>query len=334
MNQWQNTQAVITWFKSIENKGSSSFITFDIVDLYPSITKELLTKSMNYAKSLTTIEEEVKATIFHARKSLLFDKTNVWVKKDNTDFDVTMGSYDGADVCELVGLYLLNLLTNKFGKHNICLYRDDDLSCFQNISGPDSEKMCKIFTKNRLIITVESYLPITNFLDVTIDLKSGTYYPYRKQNNKTLYIHKQSNHPPSTIKQIPSMIISKRVSDISCDSDHFKNAAPDYNTALKKSGFNENIKYSPCQLKQRNRKREIIWFNLPYSANVKTNVGKLFMRLIDKHFPRHHKFHKIFNHSNFKLSYSYIPSMKNVIQKHNSKIMEDSKPTNNKTCSC
>ena len=200
MNQWQNTQTVITWFKSIENKESSSFITFDIVDFYPSITKELLTKSMNYAKSLTTIEEEVKATIFHARKSLLFDKTNVWVKKDNTDFDVTMGSYDGADVCELVGLYLLNLLTNKFGKHNICLYRDDDLSCFQNISGPDSEKMCKIFTKNRLIITVESYLPITNFLDVTIDLKSGTYYPYRKQNNETLCIHKQSNHPPSTIK--------------------------------------------------------------------------------------------------------------------------------------
>ena len=105
MNQWQNTQTVITWFKSIENKESSSFITFDIVDFYPSITKELLTKSMNYAKSLTTIEEEVKATIFHARKSLLFDKTNVWVKKDNTDFDVTMGSYDGADVCELVGLY-------------------------------------------------------------------------------------------------------------------------------------------------------------------------------------------------------------------------------------
>ena len=337
MNQWQNTQAVITWFKSIENKGSSSFITFDIVDLYPSITKELLTKSMNYAKSLTTIEEEVIATIFHARKSLLFDKTSVWVKKDNIDFDVTMGSYDGADVCELVGLYLLNLLTNEFGKHNIGLYRDDGLSCFQNISGPDSEKikkkMCKIFKENHLNITVECNLTITDFLDVTFDLKSGTYYPYRKENNEILYIHKQSNHPPSIIKQIPSMI-SKRISDISCDSDHFNKAAPDYNTALKKSGFNENIKYSPCQLKQRNRKREIIWFNLPYSANVKTNVGKLFMRLIDKHFPRHHKFHKIFNHSNFKLSYSYIPSMKNVIQKHNSKIMEDSKPTNNKTCSC
>ena len=114
MKQWQNTQAVITWLKSIDNKRSSSFIKFDIVDFYPSITKELLTKSINYAKSTTTIEDEVITTIFHACKSLLFDKTSVCVKKDNPDFDVTMGNYDGAEVCELVGLYLLNLLTNEF----------------------------------------------------------------------------------------------------------------------------------------------------------------------------------------------------------------------------
>ena len=208
------------------------------MDFYPSISKELLTKSINYAKSITLIEEEVITTIFHDRKSFLFDKTSVWVKKDNSDFDMAMGSYDGAEVCELVGLYLLNLLTNEFGKNNIGLYRDDGLSCFQNISGPDSEKikkkMCKIFKEDGLNITVECNLALTDFLDVTFDLKSGTYYPYRKQNNEILYIHKQSNHPPSIIKQIPSMI-SKRVSDISCDSDHFNKTAPDYNTALKKA---------------------------------------------------------------------------------------------------
>ena len=67
-------------------------------------------------------------------------------------------------------------------------------------------------------------------------------------------------------------------------------AAPDYTTALKKIGFNENIKYSPSQPKQRNRKRQIIWFNPPYNVNTKINVDKLFMRLIDKHFPCHYKF--------------------------------------------
>ena len=135
---------------------------------------------------------------------------------------------------ELVGFYLLNLLTNEFGKHNISSYRDNDLSYFQNITGPDSEKIKnKIFKENEWNITVECNLAITYFLDDTFDLKSGTYYPYRRQSNEILYIHKQSNHPPSIIKEIPLMI-SKRVSDISCDSDDFNKAATDYNTALKK----------------------------------------------------------------------------------------------------
>ena len=199
-----HTQAVITWFKSIENKRSSLFMTFSIVDFYLSISKELLTESINYAKSITTIEEEVINTVFHARKSLLFDKTSIWVKKDSSHFDMTMGSCDWAGVCELVGLYLLNLLTNEYGKNNIGWYRDDCLSCFQNISGPDSEKIkkkiCKTFKENRLNITVACNLAITYFLDVTFDLKSGTYYAYRKPKNKILYIHKQSNHPPFIIK--------------------------------------------------------------------------------------------------------------------------------------
>ena len=136
-------------------------------------------------------------------------------------------------------MYLLNLLTNEFRKHSIGLYRDDGLSYFQNISDPDSEKikkkMCEIFKENRLNITVECNLAITDFLDVTFDLKSGTSHPYRKESNEILYTHRQSNHAPSIIKQIPSRI-SKRVSDISCDIDHFNKAAPDYNTALKKVG--------------------------------------------------------------------------------------------------
>ena len=68
--------------------------------------------------------------------------------------------------------------------------------------------------------------------------------------------------------------------------------------------------------------------------NVKTNVDKLLMGLIDKHFLSHHKFHKLFNCNNVKLSYSCMSSMENVIQKHNSKIMENPKPTKNKTCTC
>ena len=58
------------------------------------------------------------------------------------------------------------------------------------------------------------------------------------------------------------------------------------------------------------------------------------MRLIDKHFLSHYKFHKLFNRNNVKLSCSCMSSMKNFIQKHNSMITEDPKPNNNKTCRC
>ena len=43
----------------------------------------------------------------------------MWVKKDNTDFDVTVGSYDGAEVCELVRLYILDILTKEYGHDKI-----------------------------------------------------------------------------------------------------------------------------------------------------------------------------------------------------------------------
>ena len=46
-----------------------------------------------------------------------------------------MGSYDFAEICELVGTFLLLLLRKKYNSNNIGLYRDDRLSVFKNISG-------------------------------------------------------------------------------------------------------------------------------------------------------------------------------------------------------
>jgi hypothetical protein len=67
--------------------------------------------------------------IKHERKSLLFNTGKPWTKKDSAGlFDVTMGSHDGADICELVGLFILNHISKKFGKENIGLYRDDGLA--------------------------------------------------------------------------------------------------------------------------------------------------------------------------------------------------------------
>ena len=65
---------------------------------------------------MTIIEEKVIKTIYHSRKSLLFYKDNVWIKKDNPEFDVTMSRDDGAELGEFVDLFLLDLLTKEFGK--------------------------------------------------------------------------------------------------------------------------------------------------------------------------------------------------------------------------
>ena len=62
----------------------------------------------------------------HSRKSLLFRKDEVWVKRENPSFDVTMGSYDGAEVCELVGLFILDKVKRECSELELGLYRDDE----------------------------------------------------------------------------------------------------------------------------------------------------------------------------------------------------------------
>ena len=105
VNQWRNTSTVIDWFKNLADKQKQKFIKFGIADFYPSISEDLLTKSISYAKSFTTIEENVIRAIKLARKSLLFSKDGTWAKRsDNELFDVTMRSFDGAEICKLVGL--------------------------------------------------------------------------------------------------------------------------------------------------------------------------------------------------------------------------------------
>jgi len=72
----------------------------------------------------------------------LFSNDCSWEKKSSNDlFDVTMGSFDGAEMCELVGCYLLSLLAEKYGQ-NIGLYRDDGLAAF-NKTPQEIEKIKK-----------------------------------------------------------------------------------------------------------------------------------------------------------------------------------------------
>ena len=116
-------------------------------------------------------------------------------------FDVTMGSFDRAEICDLVGLFLLHDITKKFGNKFLGLYRDDGLAIIQSKSPRAAykvrKKMHEIFKAQGLRITAEIHHQTVNFLDITLNLPDETYAPYTKPNNVPLYVNRNSNHPPT-----------------------------------------------------------------------------------------------------------------------------------------
>ena len=115
------------------------------------------------------------------------------------------------------------------------------------MSGPGSDKIRKdivrTFRENfGLKITITTNLKIVNFLDVTFNLCTGRYQPYKKPNDTPTYIIVNSDHPPNIIKALPDNI-SKRKSNISSNKATFSNAAPFYNEALSSSGYKENLTF-------------------------------------------------------------------------------------------
>ena len=80
--------------------------------------------------------------------------------------------------------------------------------------------------------------------------------------------------------------------------------------------------------------KKIIWFNPPYSVHVKRNIGRIFLQLIDKHFPRHHNYRKLFNRNGIKICNSLHENMANVIRNHNTSLLKEPFPTDIKECIC
>ena len=225
-NQWKNSTSVIEWFKAIENKQHHSFICFDIVEFYPSISQDLLNKALDFASAYDNITNDERNIIIHAKNSILIHKQQAWQKKGDTTFDVTMGSYDGTETCELVGSFLLSQLQHL--DVNIGLYRDDGLA-ISNAAPRDTEnikkEICRVFNQNGPRITIEANKQVINFLDVTFNLNNSTYQPFTKPNTTLQDVHRESNHPPITTKNIPAGI-NRRLSSLSSDKASFDQATP------------------------------------------------------------------------------------------------------------
>ena len=361
LQQWRSTDEALNWFKELDRQKTLTFLQLDIVEYYPSITEEILDKAFEFANEVLgyKIDSKTVKIIKHSRNSFLYTKnktdTNTpWAKKTGL-FDVTMGAPDGAEICEFVGLMIINEVQKQFPQLNFGLYRDDGLCVHENIPGPklDSirKKLHETFKELGLRITVEINKKQVHFLDVTLDITSRTYKPYRKPNDKPLYINVESNHPNSVLKNIPQSI-NKRLNNISSSEQHFKETVGPYQAALKASGhkdqlmFDESLKNdneTPQNKRKENnekkkKKRKIIWFNPPFNKSVKTRIGQRFLNLLDKHFPKNHILRQVVNRNCVKLSYSCTKNVKQIIQAHNNKILqkdiENQNCENKKLCNC
>ena len=129
LNLWMGTNEVLDWYKTNMHTGTL-FIQYDIEAYYPNITEPLLGKAFDFARGFCNTSENDKGIIKSCRQSILFGSNNQsWTKKDS-NFDVTMGSLDGAEISELIGLFVLNEIKNNIrglNSTNNGLYRDDGL---------------------------------------------------------------------------------------------------------------------------------------------------------------------------------------------------------------
>ena len=127
------------------------------------------------------------------RNPFCITATNRDLKKGESNFDITVRTYDGAEVCELIGIFMLSLLSKHINKNHIELYRNDGLAILKNNSRTEVEKFKKkfqkLFKEKHIDIIVQYNFKITNFFNITLKLNDGSYRPYRKSKQETNYIH-------------------------------------------------------------------------------------------------------------------------------------------------
>ena len=163
-----------------------------------------------------------------------------------------MGPHDGVEVCELVGIFIPFQLSSIYNKNDIGLYRVDGLAIFRNAIGPQAEKIKKhfqnIFRKNDLNIIVKCNLKMVG---VTLNPLDGSYKPFHEPNSEISHIHRESNHPPSIIKQLP-LPVESLLSKFLSDENVFIQAAFVYQEALKRAGYNHKLSYDKRNKYNRN----------------------------------------------------------------------------------
>ena len=120
-------------------------------------------------------------------------------------------------------------------------------------------------------------MKIVSYLNVIFNLNDGTYKSYTKPNNEIKYLHKDPNHPPTVILQIP-LFIESMSSTLSYHEKIFVPILPPSQKVLQNSGYQQTFNYkvsnkdnNPVDINKtkRNMKQQIIRFNLLFNVKIK-----------------------------------------------------------------
>ena len=127
----------------------------------------------------------------NATKSVLYHLQQVWIKTNNNNssklFDITMEEKHGAEICKLVGLYILNGIKSKLNVIKVGIYRDEGLIAIDKYSsGPHiteiKNKVHEYANEIGIEIVLENPVYKINYLDLNLDSRNETFHPYRKPN--------------------------------------------------------------------------------------------------------------------------------------------------------
>ena len=104
-----------------------------------------------------------------------------------------MGAYDLAQIVDLIGIYILDMLGCIVNLERGGLYWDDGIIFIPNSNGPKISKIQKKIIRGfkllGLRIQIASNLTIVDFLDVTLNLNNGTFKPFSKNNSSPTYVN-------------------------------------------------------------------------------------------------------------------------------------------------
>ena len=106
-----------------------------------------------------------------------------------------MGSFDGAETSELVGLYLLSKVSKIIDNAHLGLYRDDGLALITNCNGRKLDRIRKKLHQTFKELCDDN----VDFLDFSLNVGDKSHRPYKKPNDTPVY--QQNVQPPKEHSQ-------------------------------------------------------------------------------------------------------------------------------------